>query len=451
MTETERKMGEAPIAPMLAKNSVPMMLSLLFNSLYNVVDSIFVSRIEEDALTALSLCSPIQIVCGALGLGLAVGLNSAISKALGEKDREKVKTTASAAMFLGFCAYAIILLLLAFLMKPYLRWQSGGNEAIYNYGVDYMRIILLFSLPNMFQWIFDRFVIATGKNGWFLVTLTAASLTNLILDPVFIFGYFGVPAMGTTGAAIATVIGQTLGAVTGYIVNRLVNTEIPVSFAVRPDGECIKQILKVGIPAALVRGVTACVATAMNTILIEFSSTAVAVMGICSKIQGLATIPPHGIDNSLIPIMAYNYGARNRRRIDESRKWALIYSFGMMAIIALALELFPGAVLRLFDASENMLEIGIPAIRILAASWFISVFCMISATEYQALGQGSCSMYLTTAQQAILPMLLALLLERTGVIDLFWCAYLFAELLSIPIALCFNKKVRCDILDKIGT
>ena len=265
--QTENKLGTEKISRLMLTTGVPLMLSLLINSLYNFVDSIFVSRDAEDALTALYLAAPVQMFVSALGLGNAIGLNATISKALGEKNSVKVTMVANSAIFIALC-----------------------------------------------QWVFDRFVIASGKSQLFIFTLSAASITNIILDPILIFAL----NLGTKGAAIATVIGQFVGMVAGILINRRWNKEIPFRFTLHPDVESIKTIVKVGFPSTLVQVLTGFVNAAMNSILLAFSSTAVAVFGVCCRMQGICTVAVHGINNGMIPIVAYNYGARLKNRISKS-------------------------------------------------------------------------------------------------------------------------------------
>lgn len=358
--EKENKMGTEPIPPLLLKTAIPLMLSLLANNLYNMVDSIFISHMSEDALTALSMASPVQQLMAALGCGIAVGLNAAVSKALGEKNQEKAKKTASAAIFLGICAWLIIMLCCILFVRPYFQWQAGQNQRIVEYGISYLELCMLFSLGQMMQWVFDRLIIANGKSMLFLATLGTAAVVNLILDPILIFGFLGFAPMGTAGAALATVTGQGCGAVLGVVLNVRYNKDIPIWFTVKPDGRMVFDILRVGIPTFIMQGLVSVMGIVMNMILYGFSSTAVAVYGICARVQNLAGIPVHGIDNGLIPIVAYNYGARKRKRIDESVRWAFIYAAALTGIVIVLLELFPAPLLALFDASEAMLSIGIP-------------------------------------------------------------------------------------------
>ena len=428
---SENSMGTEKISRLVLTTGIPLMLSLLINSLYNFVDSVFVSRVAEDALTALSLAAPVQMMVSALGLGNAVGLNAAISRALGEGRPDKVKKTASAAIFLAVCAWVLISVACLLGVRWYFEWQSGGNASIARYGRDYLSICMLFSLGQMGQWVFDRFVIASGKSHLFLFTLSAASITNLILDPVFIFAF----GMGTRGAAIATVIGQFMGLFAGVYINRRWNKEIEFSFTLRPDWQSVRTILRVGIPSTLVQVLTSFVTVAMNSILLAFSSTAVAVYGVCSRMMNLCTVGVHGIDNGLIPIVAYNYGARKPDRVRESLRWAMGYSALLFLPFLLVLEFAPNWVLRLFNASQHMMGIGVPAVRILALAWIISIPNLVIAAALQGLSQPRQSMVLTLLRQAILPVLLALVFRHFGNLNLIWLAFVLAEVIGIPAAM----------------
>lgn len=445
----ENIMGTMPISRLIIRNGAPLILSLLANTLYNFVDSVFVSHVSEKALTALILAAPIQILMGALGGGIAIGLNAAVSKALGAKNPREVRETASAAMLMGVVASLLIAVSCLLAIVPYFQWQASGDVEIAAYGVSYMRVCMLFSLGVMGQWVFDRFLIATGKSMLFLATLGCAAGVNLILDPIFIFGYFGVPAMGTTGAAIATIIAQFSGALLGVILNIRLNKEIPIVFTLRVRFSCIANILRVGIPQTATQGITSFIGIFLNTILIGFSSTAVAVFGICSRAGHIVSIGVHGINNGLIPIVAYNYGAKQRARIEESIKWAVIYSFVIMLLMCLPLELVPAQILRLFDASENMMRIGVPAIRILAFSYMISSFCFVMSALFQALGRGMYSMYLTLGKQVVFLIPLAAIFARTGNLNLVWTAFILTELLLIPPGLYLLGRVRNRILNTL--
>lgn len=443
----ENKMGTEKMSRLVLSTGVPLMLSLLINSLYNFVDSMFVSRVSEEALTALSLAAPVQILVSALGLGNAVGLNAVISKALGEKNEKQVRRAADASIFIALCSWLLVAALGALLARKYFVWQSGGDKALIRYGTPYLVVCMLFSFGQMGQWVFDRFVIASGRSSLFLLTLSAASLTNLILDPIFIFGLFGMPRLETLGAAIATVIGQCVGMLAGILINRRWNREIPFGFTLRPDGQSIRSILKVGIPSTLVQVLTSFVGILMNSILIAFSNTAVAVYGICNRMCGIVQVGVHGIDNGLIPIVAYNYGAANKngdagaaRRVPEAVKWAMGYSVLLYLAFFAVLELAPGMMLRIFEASDYMLKIGIPALRIMALAWLAGIPALVMSAGLQGLSLGMSSMVVTMSRQALLPLAFAWLLSRTGNLNLLWCAFLFAELAGIPLAVRFWKK-----------
>ncbi len=436
----ENPMGYAPMARLVLTTGIPLMLSLLINSLYNFVDSVFVSRVSEEALTALSLAAPIQTLVSALGLGNAVGLNAVISKALGERRPEKVRKAADAAIFIALCSWGLIVVMCLALVGPYFNWQSGGNEAIAKYGRDYLTICMLFSFGQMGQWVFDRFVIASGRSSLFLFTLSAASVTNLILDPIFIFGYFGLPRMETMGAAVATVIGQCMGMLAGIFINRRWNPEIPFGFTLRPDFGSVKAILKVGVPSTLVQVLTSFVSMVMNTILLGFSSTAVAVYGVCIRIFGISTVGVHGIDNGLIPIVAYNYGAGKKERISQAVKWAMIYSVLFFLLFFAVLEIAPALVLQIFEISEHMRQIAVPALRILTVSWLVSIPSLVLAASFQGFSLGTYSMVLTMTRQAILPVAFALILQLFGSLNLIWLGFILAELVGIPLALSLWKR-----------
>ena len=399
----ENSMGTQKISWLVLTTGMPLMLSLLINSLYNFVDSMFVSRVAEDALAGLSLAAPVQIMVSALGLGNAVGLNAAISRELGKGRRDRVRTTASAAIFLAMCAWVLISVACLLGVRRYFDWQSGGNANIAVYGRDYLAICMLFSLGQMGQWVFDRFVIASGKSHLFLFTLSAASITNLILDPVFIFGL----NMGTRGAAIATVIGQHIGLLAGIFINARWNREIEFSFTLKPDWSSVAEILRVGIPSTLVQVITSFVTVAMNSILLAFSSTAVAVYGVCSRMMGLCTVGVHGIDNGLIPIVAYNYGAGKPDRVKQAVLWAMLYSGLFYLPFLLVLEAAPETVLKLFNASAQMTGIGLAAVRIMGAAWLISIPNLVVASALQGLSLPRPSMLITMLRQAALPVLLA--------------------------------------------
>lgn len=438
----ESIMGTIPVPRLIIKTSIPLIISLLVNNLYNLVDSIFVARVSEDALTGISLAAPLQMIMIALGCGLAVGLNAMVSKAMGEKKREEVKKTTSAAIVMAFGAYLINVIVCLLVVKPYFAWQAGGNEAIARYGTSYIQICMLFSFGQMIQWVFDRLLIATGKSTLFLATLGTASIVNVILDPILIFGYFGLPAMGTSGAAIATVTGQLAGGLLGIYLNIKRNQEIPIHFTLHIQKRYVVNILKVGIPTAIMQGIMSVMGIFINTILYQFSSTAVAIYGILLKVQNLAQIGVQGMNNGLIPIIAYNYGAKKEKRIHETIRCAFIYAVIIMTVILIVLEFIPDRILMLFDASDQMLKLGIPAVRIMSVSFFVSSIGIIFAAIFQGFGNGNYSMYLAFMRQVILLIPILLIGAFRGNITIIWYGFVIAEALSIPYGIWLYRKIK---------
>ncbi|NCB93024.1 MAG: MATE family efflux transporter [Clostridia bacterium] len=440
---TDNKMGTMPILKLIISTSIPLVFSLFVNQMYNLVDSVFVSHINEDALTGISIAAPIQVIMIALGCGLAVGLNARVSKALGEKDQEQAKQAASAAYVMAIAAYLIIVILCLLIVEPYFVWQTKGNAAIAQYGISYIRICMLFSFGQMTQWVFDRLLIATGKSTLFLATLGTASIVNLILDPILIFGYLGFPALGTAGAAIATVTGQTAGGLLGIYLNVKKNKEIPIHFTLHISGKQVVNILKIGIPTAIMQGIMSVMGIFINTILYQFSTTAVAIYGISIKVQNMAQIVVNGMNNGLIPIIAYNFGAKNEKRIKETIRCAFIIAGIVMSVVFITMELIPDKILLLFDASENMMKLGVPAMRLLSISYFVSSVGIIFAAIYQGLGNGVYSMYLAFIRQVILLIPFILIGVWMNQLIIVWLAFALAETISIPFACAFRRSALC--------
>lgn len=441
----ENKMGVLPIPKLILSTSLPLIVSLLVNNLYNLVDSIFVSHVSEDALAGISLAAPMQMIMIALGSGLAVGLNAQVSKALGEGKTDEVRKTTSAAIAMSFGAYVINVLVCLLFAKMYFNWQAGDSEVIANYGLSYLRIVMLLSFGQMTQWVYDRLLIATGKSTLFLATLGTASVVNLILDPILIFGYFGFPVMGTAGAALATVIGQTAGGVLGIYLNMKWNKEIPIHFTLHIECKYVRDILKVGIPTAIMQGIMSIMGVVINTILYTFSSTCVAIYGILMKVQNIAQICVHGMNNALIPIIAYNYGAKKKERINETIRCAFLYAGIIMAVVLAIIEFLPDKILMPFDASEEMLTMGIPAVRFMAVSYMISSVGIIFAAIFQGFGRGTYSMYLTFMRQVILLIPLLLLGAWSRNLSIVWLSFVIAELIAIPFGIFLYKRIKKQI------
>lgn len=433
------QMGTAPISGLLLKLSIPSILAILANNFYNIIDSVFVAQLNEKALTALSLAAPIQMLMAALGSGMAIGLNAVVSRALGENDKDKVKAATASAIFIAACSYLLILLAQIFLLEPFFIWQTS-DPLIREYGISYLRICMIFSFGCMLQWVFDRLLIATGKTSCFMVSLLTASITNLVLDPILIFGLFGFPALGVDGAAWATVIGQIFGAVAAILLNLFKNREISITVTLKPHLKSVSQILAVGIPTAVMQAMTSIAGMLVNIVIIGFSSTAVAVYGVCLKIQNIFLVVPTGINLALIPVVAYNHGANRPDRQRAAFRWGMIFSLGFMIAALLLLELFPEQILTIFNADSNMFEIGTVAIRILAISMILSVYALILGAVLQALGKGFSSMALTVARQAVflLPILIAFQAFKT--LSILWIAFPLAEAMGIVLGMYLHKK-----------
>lgn len=442
----EQKMAVMDMKRLVLVNGIPLILSLFISNLYNFVDSVFVSRISEDALAALAIANPIQILFSALGLANAVGLNAVISRALGDHDEAKVKKAASAAVWLAFAFWILIFITALFLIRPYFLSQSGGNEQVASLGMQYLAIVMMGSLGLMLQWVFDRFTISSGRSNLFLITLSSGAITNLILDPILIFGAFGLPEMGVQGAALATVIGQFAGAFAGIAVNRKWNPEIPFAFCLRPDFLSVKEILQVGLPSGIAEAMLSVMNIYTNAVLISFSTTAVAVYGVCIKIQVLALVPVWGFTNGLVALVAYNYGAKDLNRSFSAIRWSLFYGLASFGVILVFLEFFPAQILGIFDASPAMLLAGTASIRTLGIAYLLSIGSLTLASAFQGFSRGVSAMVLTLARQTVLQFLFLQLLRQAGEMRLIWWSFVLAEAAALPIRLVLYWKIKKEVL-----
>ena len=437
----ENKMGTMPIGKLLFNMSLPMMISMLVQALYNIVDSIFVAKLSENALTAVSLAFPLQTLLIAVATGTGVGMNALLSRSLGEHKFKEANKIGVNAAFLYFLSYLVFLILGFTVVKPFYASQIKGADAeIMEMGIEYLRTVMIFSFGLLAQIYFERLLTSTGKTLFSMTSQLCGALTNIILDPIMIFGLLGCPAMGVTGAAVATVIGQFVGCLAGMMINKKWNPEIPFAFTLKPDWVSVREIIKVGFPSTLVQILTSVVNMAMNAIIITFSSTAVAAFGVCTKIQNITTVGVHGITNGLIPIVAYNYGAKQKERIRQSIRYGILYGGGLFLIFFAVLEFCPGVVLKLFDASDNLMRIGVPALRILAVAYLLSIPGLIYQAALQGLSLGKESMYISMTRQAILPLVFAFLLKGFGNLNLIWGAFVLAELCGIPLAAALWKR-----------
>jgi len=446
----ENKMGVMPVNKLLLGMSVPMMFSMLVQALYNIVDSIFVARIGEDALTAVSLAFPLQSLLIALAGGTCVGLNAVLSKALGEKNFEKVNKTATNAIFLMILNIIVFFLVGVFAVKPFYLSQTQDAEIV-TYGVQYLSIVLMCSFGIFFQFVFDKMLQSTGNTFYTMITQMVGALINIVLDPILIFGLFGFPKMGVIGAAVATVAGQIIAAIVSLIFNLTKNKEINMSFkGFKPDMDIIKQIYKVGVPSIIMQSIGSIMTYGMNQILIAFSTTATAVFGVYFKLQSFVFMPIFGLNNGMVPIVAYNYGAQKRKRLLKTVKLSVIYAVGIMTVGVLLFQLIPDKLFMLFDASDHMLEMGVPALRIISVHFPLAGICIVCGSLFQALGNAVYSMINSICRQIVVLLPAAYLLAQLGNVNYVWWSLPIAELMSLTMTMIFLIKINKDIISKIG-
>ncbi|MDN6409499.1 MAG: MATE family efflux transporter [Tetragenococcus halophilus] len=434
-------MGVMPINKLLISMSLPMMLSMIVQSLYNVVDSIFVAQLSENALTAVTLAFPVQNLMIAIQVGTGVGMNALLSRRLGENNYEKANNAASNGVFLSILHYLVILILGLTIVPFFFRSQTSNPEILAQ-GESYMRIIMIFSLGLFLQVIFEKLLQGTGKSVFSMWVQGSGAIINIILDPFFIFGWFGFPALGVTGAAVATVIGQTVAALIGVLLNYYKNDEIKLQYKnFRPHLETIKDIYVVGVPSSMMIAITSVTIFSMNKILLKFSPTAIAVFGVYFRLQSFAFMPIFGLNNGMIPIVAFNYGARNKERIKEAIRLSIIYAMIFMLICLAIFQFFPVTLLNLFNASPEMLEIGVPAMRIISISFLFAGFSIIVSTIFQAFGKGTFGLYVSFTRQVIVLIPLAYLFSLTGNVDTIWWSFPVSELVSALLCVYFLRVI----------
>ncbi len=446
---SENKMGVMPINKLLISMSVPMMISMLVQALYNIVDSMFVARVSEDALTAVSMAFPLQTLMIALAGGTGVGINAILSKALGEKNQEKADCCAKNGIFLALCSYVLFLIVGLTVVAPYYRSQTD-NAAIISHGVDYLTVVLSCSFGMFSQFLFERLLTSTGRTICTMFTQATGAIINIILDPIFIFGYFGVPAMGCKGAAIATVIGQVVAAIFAIILNVKVNKEINIGMkGFRPDGEMIGLIYKIAIPSIIMQSIGSVMNYIMNRILGSFTTTAVAVFGVYYKLQSFIFLPVFGLNNGLVPIVAFNYGAKNRERVNKTWKLGWLYATAIMLVGTICFELIPGLLLSIFDASDFMISIGVPALRIIGVHFPVAAYCIVTGSVFQALGKSTYSMVTSIMRQVVVLLPAAYLLSLLGDVIYVWWAFPIAEIMSAAATTFYFIKIRKNIINKL--
>ena len=449
--QSENKMGVMPINKLLISMSLPMMISMLVQALYNIVDSIFVSRINEYALRAVSLAFPIQSLMIAVSVGTAVGINAFLSRTLGEKEFEKANTIAVNGIFIELVSYFLFALIGIFVSRPFFVSQTSIVE-VQEYGTVYLTICCTAGIGIFMQTAFERLLQSTGKTFHAMITQGVGAIINLILDPILIFGAFGLPAMGVAGAATATVLGQMVAAVMAIGFNLKFNKDIHISFSgFRPNKGLIANIYKVGIPSIIMQAIGSVMTYGMNLILEAFGA-AQTVFGIYFKLQRFIFMPIFGLNNGMVPIIAYNFGAGSRERVVRTMKSSIMYAVCIMMVGLTVMELAPAQLIGLFDAdaTSELLVIGIPALRTICLSFCFAGYCIVVGSVFQALGNGVYSMIVSIARQLCVLLPVAWLFSLSGNVNLIWWAFPIAELASLGMSTFFLVRIYKKIISHIG-
>lgn len=437
----ENKMGVMSIPKLLISMSLPMIASMLVQALYNIVDSMFVAQLSEAALTAVSLAFPIQNLMVAVASGTGVGINALLSKSLGEKKLEQANVIASNGVFLALGSSLLFAVLGIFGSRLFFAAQTTDPQII-EYGTQYMSIITIASIGLFLQICYERLLQSTGKTIFNMITQGTGAIINIILDPILIFGWFGLPAMGVAGAALATVLGQFVAAGLGVFFNSKYNKEIVVKLrGIKLCKQTIGSIYKIGVPSILMQSIGSVTTFCMNNILLMFSSTAATVFGIYFKLQSFVFLPIFGLTNGMIPIVAYNYGAKNKDRIYKTITVSLLISIGIMATGVVFFQTLPAAMLGLFEASAHMLEIGIPALRIISISFVFAGYCIICSCVFQALGNGVYSLAVSAARQLFVILPVAFAFAKLFGLHMVWWSYPIAEIVSVAACTFFLRRI----------
>jgi putative MATE family efflux protein len=446
----ENKMGVMPIKPLIINMSLPIMVSMLVQALYNVVDSIFVAQLSESALTAVTVAFPLQNLMIAVGSGTGVGVNAILSRALGEKNFKRSDAAANTALFLALLNYLVFLLVAIFAVTPFINSQTSNAE-IRSLGHIYLGIVMTFSMGVFFQITFERLLQATGRTMLSMITQLCGAIINIILDPIMIFGLFGCPKMGIAGAAIATVCGQIAAAILGLIMNVRYNREI--HFHIKEvfafNFEIIGHIYLIGIPSILMMSIGSVMTYLMNLILMTFSSTATTVFGAYFKLQSFFFMPIFGMNNGMIPILAYNYGAKHRDRINEALRFAMLLAVCIMLVGTLTFEFIPHVLLGMFNPSKSMLAMGTIALRIIALHFPLAAIGIVFGSIFQAFGKSFYSLMVSLGRQLIVLIPAAYLLSLTRNVNNVWWAFIIAEVVSLMLSLAFFKKLYRDEIENL--
>ena len=435
----ENKMGVLPVGKLLAGMAIPMMISMLVQALYNVVDSIFVAQLSEDALNAVSLAFPLQNLMIAFGGGTAVGINALLSRSLGEKKQDMADKAANTGIFLSLCNFVVFALIGIFFSRTFFQLQAGGEEVIVEYGTQYATICLGCSIGIFSQFCFERLLQSTGRTTLAMCTQLIGAVTNIILDPILIFGLCGFPRLGVAGAAAATVAGQILAAIIAVIMNLKKNPDIHIiPREIRWNGIIAKEIYRVGFPSIVMQSISSIMTFGMNKIL--FAKTATAVFGAYFKLQSFVFMPVFGLNNGMVPIISYNYGAARMDRVKKAVKLTIATAICIMLCGLAAFQLIPSTLLSFFNASPEMLEIGNTALRIISLHFPLAGFAIIAGSVCQAIGNPFYSLIVSVCRQLLVLLPVAWLLAQTGRLGLVWLAFLAAEIVSVTLSAIFLRR-----------
>lgn len=443
----ENKLGTLPIDKLLLEMAIPMVISMLVQSIYNIVDSMFVAQISEDALTAVSLAFPVQNILIAFGVGIGVGSSALLSRFLGENNRERVGAVAIHGIVISGITYVIFALLGILFTEKY-ALNQGQNAVVTQYTKEYLHIVTIFSIGIFFQTLAEKLLQATSLTKYTMITQMSGAILNIILDPILIFGLFGFPKLEVRGAAIATVIGQLFGAIVGFYFNKTKNHDIKfTSKRFKFHGDIVKQIFWIGLPTIVMNTIGSFVVFALNTILKSFGSSAIASYGVMFKFQSFAFLPVFGISNALTTIVSYNYGAKKKDRIKESIALSIKSAFVLMVIAVVIMWLFPRQLLAMFNATDNMIEIGVPMMRIVSLSYLVAVPAMVSVGGvFQSLGNWQIAIFQSFLRQFIILIPVFYLLSRSGSLNVAWWAFFIAEFTnSILCMFILRKEIRTKI------
>ncbi len=414
------------------------------------MDSIFVSRVNEAALTAVSLAFPIQTLMIAVAGGTCVGINAVLSKALGEKDQERADNAAASGVVLMAASYLLFLLVGLFVTRVFYLSQTQDAQIV-QYGVEYLSIVCCCSFGLFAQFVFERLLQSTGRTFYIMITQGTGAVINIILDPIFIFGLCGMPRMGVAGAAVATVTGQIVAGTIAFVINSKKNDDIHLSLKkLKLERQVVGQIYKIGIPSMIMQAIGSVMTYGMNLILISFTSTATAVFGVYFKLQSFIFMPVFGMNNGLVPILAYNYGAGRRDRFVQALKCGIFYAVGIMAVGVVIFQSIPHVLLGFFEASEEMLAIGVPALRTISLCFVMAGFSIICGTSFQALGNAVYSMITSIARQLVVLLPAADLLSLAGNVDYVWWSFPIAELVSLGMTVFFLIQINRKVIRHIG-